>query len=58
MPGEFVLVDWLKEGLNVPTAVKRGIFTVHPSLIIKLVGRLSAQDAQGVELALRLWLGL
>jgi hypothetical protein len=30
-------------GLNVPTAVKRGIYTIHPSLIVKLIGQLSTQ---------------
>ena len=33
--GEFALADWEKAGLNVPTAVKRGIYTIHPSLIVK-----------------------
>lgn len=28
--GEFVLTDWWTSGLNVPTAVKRGLYTVHP----------------------------
>lgn len=35
LPGEFVLVDWTGAGLNVVTAVKRGIYTVNKSLIIK-----------------------
>ena len=58
LPGEFVLKNWAAAGLNVPTAVKRGLYTVHPTLIVKLVGRLSPQDAQQVEQALREWLGL
>jgi mRNA interferase MazF len=58
MPGEFVLENWSDAGLNVPTAVKREIYTVHPSLIVKLVGHLSIQDAQRVERSLREWLGL
>ena len=33
--GEFVLANWTAAGLNVPSAVKRGIYTVHTSLIIK-----------------------
>ncbi len=28
LPGEFVLTDWAAAGLNVPTAVKRGIYTI------------------------------
>jgi mRNA interferase MazF len=58
LPGEFLLKDWEKAGLNVPTAVKRGIYTIHPSLIARIVGRLSAQDAQSLEKSLRTWLGL
>ena len=57
-PGEFVLVDWEKAGLNVPTAVKRGIYTIHPSLISKLIGHLSVKDSRKLEKSLREWLGL
>ncbi len=28
LPGEFILVEWQAAGLNVPSAVKRGIYTV------------------------------
>jgi mRNA interferase MazF len=56
--GEFVLSDWQAAGLNVPSAVKRGIYSVHDSLILKSMGRLSASDAQQVEQSLRQWLGL
>lgn len=58
LSGEFVLTDWAAAGLNVSSAVKRGIYTAHSSLIIKCVGRLSAQDAQKVDRSLRLWLAL
>src|SRR5437764_13894126 len=30
--GEFVLANWKVAGLNVPSAAKRGIYTVHQSL--------------------------
>lgn len=33
MPGEFVLFNWRVAGLNVPSSVKRGIYTVQDSLI-------------------------
>ncbi len=56
--GEFVLTDWKKAGLNVPTAVKRGVYTIHPSLIAKFIGHLSAQDSQSLEKSLQEWLGL
>ena len=56
--GEFVLVDWQAAGLNLPSAVKRGVYTVHGSLVLKSVGHLSARDARQVEQSLRQWLDL
>ena len=38
LAGEFVLVDWKAAGLNVASAAKRGLYTVHQSLVIKSVG--------------------
>ncbi len=57
LPGEFVLKDWQAAGLNVQTAVKRGIYTIHQSLVVKLVGQLTSQDAERLEQSLREWLG-
>lgn len=56
--GEQVLTDWQAAGLNMTSAVKRGVYTVHGSLIVKVVGRLSVRDAQQVEQSLRMWFGL
>ena len=56
--GEFVMKDWKGAGLNVVSAVKRGVFTIHQNLIIKTVGSISAQDASELERSLRAWLGL
>jgi mRNA interferase MazF len=36
--GEFVLADWQVAGLNIPSAVKRGIYTVHDSLVLNPLG--------------------
>jgi mRNA interferase MazF len=58
MPGEFVLQDWAKAGLNVQTAAKRGIYTIHPDLVIKQVGKLSVRDAKALQNSLQGWLGL
>jgi len=57
LPGEFALRDMATAGLNVPTAIKRGIYTIHPNLIVKFLGRLSVQDAEGLQHSLRGWLG-
>jgi len=37
LAGEFILKDWNQEGLNVETAVKRGIYTIHQNLIVRRV---------------------
>ena len=58
LAGEFVLADWAGAGLHVPTAVKRGIYTVHETFVLKRVGRLTPTDAEQLEHALRTWLGL
>jgi mRNA interferase MazF len=57
LAGEFVLADWAKAGLNVETAVNRGIYTVNKKLIIKKVGKLSTSDFKRLESSLREWLG-
>lgn len=58
LAGEFVLAAWKDAGLNVPTAVKRGLYTVQQRLIMKTVGRLDSVDAEQVDQSLRAWLGL
>jgi mRNA interferase MazF len=58
LAGEFLLKDWSQAGLNVETAVKRGIYTVHQNLIVQRVGKLTGTDLKELENALRLWLGL
>lgn len=46
-PGEFVLTGWADAGLNVPSAVKRGLYTVHSQLVLKRLGRLPQSDQRG-----------
>lgn len=58
LTGEFVLADWRASGLNVPSAVKRGLYTLHQSLIVKSVGNLSGADTDSLDDSLREWLGL
>lgn len=57
LKGEFVLEDWKAAGLNVETAVKRGLYTLHDSLVIKSIGKLSSADAERLKRALQEWLG-
>jgi mRNA interferase MazF len=58
MAGEFVLSEWAAAGLNVATAVKRGVYTVHESLAIKVIGQLAKVDADQLEQSLQDWLDL
>jgi mRNA interferase MazF len=58
LAGEFVLADWQQAGLNVPSALKRGLYTVQDSLVVKSVGLLSPNDLVALEKSLRDWLGL
>jgi mRNA interferase MazF len=55
--GEFLLSEWAAARLNVETAVKRGVYTVHESLVIKVIGQLAQDDASQLEQSLRGWLG-
>ena len=58
LTGEFILSEWKKAGLNVETAVKRGIYTIKETLVRKNVGKLEDVDAEQLEKSLRAWLGL
>ena len=58
LEGEFVLQDWKKAGLNVPSAIKRGLYTIHQGLVLKSIGYLSPTDSQQIEQSLKSWLGL
>ncbi len=58
LAGEFVLAEWKKAGLNVETAVKRGIYTIKETLVKKRVGKLDDTDAEQLEKSLREWLEL
>jgi mRNA interferase MazF len=58
LPEEFVLPEWAAAGLNVSTAVKRGVYTVHVSLVRKVIGQLAKDDASQLTQSLRNWLGL
>ena len=58
LKGEFILTEWSEAGLNVETAIKRGVYTVHKRLVLKVIGHLSDQDVEQLEQSLRNWLGL
>ena len=58
LEGEFVLSEWRAAGLNVVTAVKRGVYTVHESLVIKVIGKLADPDLEMLDQSLRGWLNL
>ncbi|WP_308256633.1 type II toxin-antitoxin system PemK/MazF family toxin [Geminocystis sp. GBBB08] len=57
LTGEFILEDWQQAGLNVKSILKRGIFTIEHTLIIKKIGTLTIEDSNKLEESLKLWLG-
>ncbi len=38
LAGEFYSGDWASAGLHVPTAAKRGLYTIHSRLVVKARG--------------------
>jgi mRNA interferase MazF len=56
--GAFTLIDWQGAGLNIASVVKRGLYTIQESLVVKTIGRLGAEDASRVGASLRQWLNL
>ena len=58
LEGEPVLNQWREAGLNVETAVKRGVYTTSKKLVIKVIGQLTGDDLSHLEQSLKEWLGL
>ncbi len=57
LEGKFILSEWAA-GLKLETAVKRGLYTVHQSLVTKTIGRLTDPDAEQLVRSIQIWLGL
>ena len=55
--GEFVLSAWATAGLNVASAVKRGILLVETTGILKKVGELTERDWTSLQESVQRWLG-
>jgi mRNA interferase MazF len=56
LAGEFILSDWREAGLNVSSAIKRGLYTFHERLVVKSIGKLSDRDVGKLQTSLRKWL--
>jgi mRNA interferase MazF len=55
---DFPIRQWRAAGLNVPCGIKAQIATVEERLVIKVVGSLSVEDLQTLDVRLRQWLNL
>lgn len=55
---EFILHDWSHSGLNVETAVKRGVYTINANLIIKEIGYITNRDLAKLKVSILTWLNL
>jgi mRNA interferase MazF len=58
LEGEFILSERSMVGLNVVTAIKRGVYTVYGRLVVKQLGKLDDGDAAQLAKSLRGWLDL
>jgi mRNA interferase MazF len=58
LEGEFILSEWAAAGLKLETAVKRGLYTIHQSLVTKTIGRLTTPDTEQLVRSIQIWLGL
>jgi mRNA interferase MazF len=58
LEGEFILAEWSAACLNVATAIKRGLYTVHENLVVKKIGVLADTDVEQLDRSLRDWLRL
>lgn len=56
LPGEFVLQDWQSAGLHVPSAIKRGIYTIATSIVLQDLGILTPEDQKTLDTSLTMWL--
>jgi hypothetical protein len=48
---------WSKSGLNVPTSVKRELFTIDEKLVIQKIGVLFTKDIIKLDKSIQHWLG-
>ena len=55
---DFPLQDWRAAGLNVTSGVKAQLSTVEEKLVVKIVGRITGNDAKILDARLRSWLRL
>jgi mRNA interferase MazF len=55
---DFPLQEWRVAGLNVSSGVKAQLATVEEKLVVKIVGRLAANDAKVLDERLQNWLNL
>jgi mRNA interferase MazF len=58
LTGEFVLADHRGAGLHVPTAAKRGFYTIQENAVINSVGQLAAVDMESLEHSIKYWLSI
>src|SRR5579862_4840022 len=54
LAGEFAISCWRGAGFNVPSAVKRGLYTVHSKLVLKSLAHLAVADMEQIDHSLPL----
>lgn len=57
-PDEYVIEDWKKAGLVIPSLMKPAVSTIERKLVIRKLGSLSSRDRDSLERALEGLFGL
>ena len=58
LPGEFILNNYIKSGLNVSTSVKRGFYTIDNRLVVQSVGYIFGTDVEQLNISIKKWLAI
>ncbi len=48
-PGDYIIKDWKKAGLLLPSIVRLKLFTLENSLILRQLGHLGGSDIKGFQ---------
>ncbi|NIP39861.1 MAG: type II toxin-antitoxin system PemK/MazF family toxin [Candidatus Dadabacteria bacterium] len=47
-PGDYHISEWKKCGLPKPSMIRMKFATIHKSIVVKTIGKLTKQDAKGL----------
>ncbi len=56
--GDYLILDWAQAGLRMASVVRPKLATIHTSLILRHLGKVTDRDLAGIEASVRIALGL